>query len=762
MHLRPLFRLLPILALLALCIGARAQCTVTTDKPDYAPGDTVYITGSGFQPGETVTLQVVHTDGTVEGGAGHDPWNVTADGDGNIASTWYVDPDDSLGSTLQLTATGASSGCVATATLTDSVTSVTITSPTNGSPVTITSLPANVTISFNYVTSPTGTTTGQADVLGIGVSNTKNLTPGTGSDSITVTIPAGTANSSYNVKVTVTNTTGTGSNNKNDNQNAAVIINVPTIVSTSLLVNSATGTYGGTVNLQATLTAGGSGVSGKSISFTLNGTSVGSSTTNSSGVATLSGVSLTGINAGSYLTGVGASFSGDSGYNPSSATNTLTVSKADATIVVTPYNVTYDGNPHTATGTATGVGGVDLSAGLTLTGTTHTNAGDYPTDAWSFAGGTNYNDASGTVHDHIAKADATIAWSNPADITYGTALSAIQLNATASVPGSFVYTPTAGTVLNAGNGQTLHVDFTPSDTTNFNGTSKDVTINVLKANATIVVTPYNVTYDGNAHTATGTATGVNGESLSGLDLSGTTHTNAGTYNGDPWTFTDVTGNYNNKSSTVDDKINKADANISVTGYSVTYDGNPHTATGTATGVKGESLSGLDLSSTTHTNAGDYPSDAWTFTDATGNYNNANSTVHDHIDKADATIHVTPYDVTYDGNEHTATGTATGVKGESLSGLNLDGTKHTNAGTYSDTWTFTDVTGNYKDASDTVTDKIAKADATIHVTGYTVTYDGNAHTATGTATGVNGESLSGLDLSGTTHTNAGTYNGDPWT
>ncbi len=72
-------------------------------------------------------------------------------------------------------------------------------------------------------------------------------------------------------------------------------------------------------------------------------------------------------------------------------------------------------------------------------------------------------------------------------------------------------------------------------------------------------------------------------------------------------------------------IAKADAVIVVTPYSVTYDGDAHTATGTAKGVKGESLSGLNLSGTTHTSAGDYPSDAWTFTDVTGNYNNASGT-----------------------------------------------------------------------------------------------------------------------------------------
>src|SRR5205823_5918498 len=38
----------------------------------------------------------------------------------------------------------------------------------------------------------------------------------------------------------------------------------------------------------------------------------------------------------------------------------------------------------------------------------------------------------------------TITWATPADIVYGTALSATQLNATASTAGTFTYTPAAG------------------------------------------------------------------------------------------------------------------------------------------------------------------------------------------------------------------------------------------------------------------------------------------------------------------------------
>ena len=50
----------------------------------------------------------------------------------------------------------------------------------------------------------------------------------------------------------------------------------------------------------------------------------------------------------------------------------------------------------------------------------------------------------------------------------GTALSAAQLNASANTAGTFVYTPTLGTILNAGANQILSVNFSPTDINNFN------------------------------------------------------------------------------------------------------------------------------------------------------------------------------------------------------------------------------------------------------------------------------------------------------
>jgi len=200
------------------------------------------------------------------------------------------------------------------------------------------------------------------------------------------------------------------------------------------------------------------------------------------GTATgVGGVNLSaGLNLGASFTDVPGgtanwTFSGGTNYNDAVGSVAIDISKANASINVTGYTGVYDAAAHGATGTATGVGGADLSAGLDL-GASFT---DVPggTANWTFSGGTNYNDAAGSVAIDISKATPSINWSNPAAITYGTALGATQLNATASVPGSFIYTPAAGTILTAGS-HTLTVNFSPSDATNYDNASAQVQITV--------------------------------------------------------------------------------------------------------------------------------------------------------------------------------------------------------------------------------------------------------------------------------------------
>ena len=79
------------------------------------------------------------------------------------------------------------------------------------------------------------------------------------------------------------------------------------------------------------------------------------------------------------------------------------------------------------------------------------------------------------------QAGSVITWPAPPNIVYGTTLGSTQLNATANVPGTFVYSPPSGTVLHAGNAQTLSLSFTPNDTVHYNVTTASVLINVQTA-----------------------------------------------------------------------------------------------------------------------------------------------------------------------------------------------------------------------------------------------------------------------------------------
>src|SRR5438874_9437129 len=111
----------------------------------------------------------------------------------------------------------------------------------------------------------------------------------------------------------------------------------------------------------------------------------------------------------------------------------------------------------------------------------------------------------------LTKATPTISWANPAAITFGDVLSATQLNAIPSVPGTFVYSPAPGTVLIASANQTLSVKFATADTSNYTTQTASVTISADKADSVVTVdctagAPF--TYTGSALTpCTAIATG---------------------------------------------------------------------------------------------------------------------------------------------------------------------------------------------------------------------------------------------------------------
>jgi hypothetical protein len=98
-----------------------------------------------------------------------------------------------------------------------------------------------------------------------------------------------------------------------------------------------------------------------------------------------------------------------------------------------------------------------------------------PNDSADYAGSTD------TVTINVLQAAPLINWPSPGTIVYGTSLGASQLDAGANVPGAFTYYPGAGTVLPVGNGQTMAVVFTPSDSTDYSPSYTTTTINVQPA-----------------------------------------------------------------------------------------------------------------------------------------------------------------------------------------------------------------------------------------------------------------------------------------
>ncbi|HEY3369298.1 MAG TPA: MBG domain-containing protein, partial [Prolixibacteraceae bacterium] len=254
--------------------------------------------------------------------------------------------------------------------------------------------------------------------------------------------------------------------------------------------------------------------------------------------------------------------------------STLTVNKANATVIVNGYTGTYDALAHGATGSATGIGGVNLNAGLSL-GDTFT---DYPggTANWTFTGGTNYNNQNGSVAILVGKAATeTIVTIADGPFIY---LGSAQTPATVSVTGAggLNLTP-AATYANNTNAGTATAGYSYAGDANHTGSSDSKTFEISKADPTISVLGYTGIYDGDLHGATGTAKGVKEELLSGLDL-GDSFANVTGGTAD-WVFTDATGNYNDKSGSVAIAISKADPTISVLGYTGIYDGDLHGATG---------------------------------------------------------------------------------------------------------------------------------------------------------------------------------------
>jgi hypothetical protein len=249
-------------------------------------------------------------------------------------------------------------------------------------------------------------------------------------------------------------------------------------------------------------------------------------------MATLTGVKV----PGSGTHDVDAGYPGDTNYsNSTSTTIPLTATPIPTTLALTaaPTSSTYgqqvvltatlSSTPPYPVGSLTPTGtvtffsnGAQIGTGTVTSGVTTLNITSLPAGTLSltavYGGDTNFvTSTSAALPFVVSKGTPVITWANPAAITYGTALSATQLNATANVPGTFVYSPTMGAVLSAGT-QTLNVTFTPTDTTDYTTATASVTLVVNKATLTVTAANASRFYGDANPTFTDTITGfVNGD-----------------------------------------------------------------------------------------------------------------------------------------------------------------------------------------------------------------------------------------------------------
>ena len=199
------------------------------------------------------------------------------------------------------------------------------------------------------------------------------------------------------------------------------------------------------------------------------------------GVATFSGLTLN--ECGIYTLQV------PFGSLPLTTTDSMTVSPGAASLSFGNLSFIYDGSPQPVAVTTnppglTGVSPVTYTQNGVSSTSPPTAAGKYTVSA-SLPDNPNYTATPITGTLDIAPATPVITWATPANIVYGTPLGAAQLNATASVQGSFAYfvngVSAQGLVLHAGNDQVLTSVFTPGDQVDEQSVTTTVMLNVTPA-----------------------------------------------------------------------------------------------------------------------------------------------------------------------------------------------------------------------------------------------------------------------------------------
>ena len=186
-------------------------------------------------------------------------------------------------------------------------------------------------------------------------------------------------------------------------------------------------------------------------------------------------------------------------FTPSdTVTNSIVTSNEQITVTSATPAITWAALSPVQEGTAVGPTQLNATANVPGTftyspalgavlpaGTQQLTATFTPSDTIDYKPITAHNSLTVTA---TAPSAPAIAWNTPAPIQYGTALSNVQLNATASVPGNFIYLPAAGAMLQAGS-QKLTAIFTPADTTNYSAATSTVQLTVTRTTPVITWAP---------------------------------------------------------------------------------------------------------------------------------------------------------------------------------------------------------------------------------------------------------------------------------
>ena len=447
---------------------------------------------------------------------------------------------------------------------------------------------------------------------------------------------------------------------------------------------------------------------------------------------TYNGDTNTPTNAGSYA--VAANIT-DPNYT-GSTTGTLAISPATATVTLAGLAQTYDGNPKPVSPTSDPAG---LAIAITYNG--DTNA---PTNAGSYALVANITDPNYTGSTTgaliISPAIAPLTLGDLTQIYDGNPKSVTATTDPESLTLAITYEGDTTAPTNAGS-YTIAANITDP---NYTGSTTG-TLVISPAEATVTLAGLAQTFDGNPKPITATT---DPESLSvTITYNGdtTAPTDAGSYTA----AADITDPNYTGSTTATLVISPAEATVTLTGLTQTYDDNPKPVTAT---TDPESLTiaiTYNGDSTAPTNAGSYTVVA-TVTDS--NYTGS-TTASLIISPATATITLTGLTQTYDGNPKPASAT-TEPDGLTLAiTYNGDTNAPTNAGSYTVVANITDP--NYT-GSTTGTLVISPATATITLTGLAQTYDGNPKPASAT-TDPEGLTIAiTYDTGNNAPTNAGSY------